>query len=57
METTLRNRGEPAGFQKVAAPVMARAMLRAMMKDLNRLDAILQRRTDIGGASACTCRR
>jgi uncharacterized protein YndB with AHSA1/START domain len=41
---TLRNRGEPAGFKKVAAPVMARAMRRAMTKDLRRLSAILQRR-------------
>jgi uncharacterized protein YndB with AHSA1/START domain len=38
---TLRNRGEPSGFQKVAAPVMARAMRRAMNKDLQRLSAIL----------------
>jgi uncharacterized protein YndB with AHSA1/START domain len=38
---TLRNRGEPSGFQKVAAPVMARAMRRAMSKDLERLSAIL----------------
>jgi hypothetical protein len=41
---TLRNRGEPSGFQKIAAPVMARAMRRAMSKDLERLSAILQRR-------------
>jgi uncharacterized protein YndB with AHSA1/START domain len=41
---TLRNRGEPSGFQKIAAPVMARAMRRAMTKDLERLSAILQRR-------------
>jgi uncharacterized protein YndB with AHSA1/START domain len=40
---TLRNRGEPAGFAKVGAPVMARAMRRAMAKDLERLSAILQR--------------
>ena len=39
---TLRNRGEPAGFAKVAAPVMARAMRRAMTKDLQRLAEILQ---------------
>ena len=39
---TLRNRGEPSGFKKVAAPVMARAMRRAMAKDLERLSAILQ---------------
>jgi uncharacterized protein YndB with AHSA1/START domain len=39
---TLRNRGEPAGFAKIAAPVMARAMRRAMSKDLRRLSEILQ---------------
>src|SRR5215217_4301933 len=42
---TLRNRGEPSGFGKLAAPVMARAMRRAMTKDLERLSAILQHRT------------
>jgi uncharacterized protein YndB with AHSA1/START domain len=42
---TLRNRGEPSGFKKVAAPVMARAMRRAMTKDLQRLSEILQHRT------------
>lgn len=40
---TLRNRGEPAGFAKVTAPVMARAMRRAMQKDLERLSGILRR--------------
>jgi hypothetical protein len=40
---TLRNRGAPSGFKKVAAPVMARAMRRAMTKDLERLSAILER--------------
>jgi uncharacterized protein YndB with AHSA1/START domain len=40
---TLRNRGEPAGFAKVAAPVMERAMRRAMNQDLRRLSAILER--------------
>jgi uncharacterized protein YndB with AHSA1/START domain len=39
---TLRNRGEPAGFSKVAAPVMASAMRRANRKDLARLKAILE---------------
>jgi uncharacterized protein YndB with AHSA1/START domain len=39
---TLRNRGEPAGFAKVAAPVMARAMRRANNQDLQRLRAILE---------------
>ena len=40
---TLRNRGEPWGFKKIAAPVMAAAMRRAMTKDLERLSAILER--------------
>jgi uncharacterized protein YndB with AHSA1/START domain len=39
---TLRNRGEPAGFARVAAPVMAAAMRRANGKDLRRLKAILE---------------
>jgi uncharacterized membrane protein len=38
----LRNRGEPAGFAKVAAPMMARAMARANRADLRRLKAILE---------------
>ena len=41
---TLRNRGEPAGFAKLAAPGMERAMRRAMSKDLRRLSAILRSR-------------
>jgi uncharacterized protein YndB with AHSA1/START domain len=45
---TLRNRGEPSGFAKVAAPVMAAAMRRAMNGDLKRLSAILQRRATTG---------
>jgi uncharacterized protein YndB with AHSA1/START domain len=40
---TLRNRGEPAGFKRVAGPVMARAMKRANEHDLRRLQAILER--------------
>ncbi|RIQ22302.1 SRPBCC family protein [Jiangella rhizosphaerae] len=39
---TLRNRGEPAGFAKVAAPVMAAAIRRANEKDLARLKQILE---------------
>ncbi|HEX8159686.1 MAG TPA: SRPBCC family protein [Solirubrobacteraceae bacterium] len=39
---TLQNRGEPAGFAKVAAPAMAAAMRRANRKDLRRLKAILE---------------
>jgi hypothetical protein len=40
---TLRNRGEPAGFGKVAAPVLAAAMRRANRKDLANLKRILER--------------
>lgn len=40
---TLRNRGEPAGFSKLAAPVMAAAIRRANQKDLARLKAILEK--------------
>jgi hypothetical protein len=39
---TLRNRGEPAGFKRIAGPVMARAMRRANEADLRRLQAILE---------------
>jgi uncharacterized membrane protein len=40
---TLRNRGEPAGFSKLVAPLMAPAMRRANRKDLARLKEILER--------------
>jgi hypothetical protein len=39
---TLRNRGEPAGFARVAAPMMVSAMRRANEKDLARLKQILE---------------
>lgn len=39
---TLRNRGEPSGFGKVMAPLMASAMRRANKKDLIRLKSILE---------------
>jgi uncharacterized protein YndB with AHSA1/START domain len=41
---TLRNRGEPTGFGRIAAPVMAAAMRRANEKDLAALKRI--RETD-----------
>jgi hypothetical protein len=42
---TLRNRGEPAGFVKLTAPILAAAMRRANRNDLERLKAILERPT------------
>ena len=39
---TLRNRGEPSGFARVAGPMMARAVRRANRKDLARLKQILE---------------
>jgi uncharacterized membrane protein len=41
---TLRNRGEPRGFSKRAAPVLAAAMRRANQKDLVRLKQIVESR-------------
>jgi hypothetical protein len=41
---TLRNRGEPTGFAKLAAPLMKAAMRRANQKDLARLKALLERK-------------
>lgn len=38
----LRNTGEPAGFSRLAAPVLERAMRRAMTKDLAALRALLE---------------
>ncbi len=38
---TLRNRGEPAGFSKLTAPVMRPAMQRANRQDLAALKYIL----------------
>ena len=40
---TLRNRGMPSGFSRVASPLMKTAMRRANRKDLLRLRAILER--------------
>lgn len=40
----LRNRGEPAGFSRVAAPMMAGAVRRSTTKDLQRLKHLLEQR-------------
>ena len=40
---TLRNRGQPKGFSKLAAPVLTAAMRRATQRDLKRLKSILER--------------
>lgn len=39
---TLRNRGEPVGFGKIAAPVMAAAMKRANANDLAALKRLME---------------
>jgi len=41
---TLRNRGIPAGFSRVMAPLMSLAMRRATQKDLARLKTLLEQR-------------
>jgi hypothetical protein len=43
---TLRNRGEPSGFSKLAAPLMAPAVRRANAQDLKRLKALLEKPPD-----------
>ncbi len=40
---TLRNCGEPAGFARIGAPLMERAMRRANQADLRRIKEILER--------------
>ncbi len=41
-QMTLRNRGNPSGFSRVAAPMMELAMKRATSKDLARLKELLE---------------
>jgi Polyketide cyclase / dehydrase and lipid transport len=47
---TLRNRGEPSGFSKLVAPLMAGAIRRANRKDLRQLKHILESSTRSGRA-------
>lgn len=39
---TLRNRGEPSGFSRLVAPMMASAMRRANVQDLEALRRVLE---------------
>lgn len=41
---TLRNRGQPSGFSKLAAPLMASAMRKANGRDLDQLKRLLEAR-------------
>lgn len=41
---TLRNRGRPAGFSRIVAPIMATAIRRANRKDMAQLRNVLERR-------------
>jgi uncharacterized membrane protein len=39
---SLRNRGEPSGFSRITAPLVATAIRRENRKDLDRLKAVLE---------------
>ena len=54
---TLRNRGDPTGFSKTAAPLVARAIKRANQADLRRLKHILERRADSGRSEPAMSRQ
>jgi uncharacterized membrane protein len=56
-QMTLRNRGIPSGFFRVAAPLMERAVRRATTKDLKRLKTLLEEPTpsDAAASARSTC--
>jgi hypothetical protein len=39
---SLRNRGEPSGFSRLTAPIVARAVRRENRSDLGRLKVVLE---------------
>ena len=43
---TLRNRGTPSGFSRLAAPLLAANMRKANRKDLQRLKSLLETPAD-----------
>ena len=43
---TLRNRGAPSGFSRLAAPLLAANMRKANRKDLERLKSLLETPAD-----------
>lgn len=45
---TIRNRGNPTGFSRLASPIIAYAMRRAMQQDLENLKLILEGRVTEG---------
>jgi len=47
---TLRNRGTPSGFSRLAAPMMAASMRKANRNDLARLKELLETSTGSGSA-------
>ncbi len=53
----LRNRGEPAGFAKLSAPMVAAAMRRTNREDLDRLKALLEQSTSVEGPTHCDTSR
>lgn len=54
---TLRNRGKPAGFSKLIAPIMKPAMRRANRKDLAKLTSILEAAGWLDGGPSPAARR